>query len=143
MFDRIRRAMICLTTSDDTEIRDKLDEVKYRRAMKEAEIHVRRAIRHEMIIRMEIEHYRMREYNMTAKDLQDQKWKQKQERKKAAKAQASQEKLRLRSEYCPYGMPASRRRPVGGQASIDPGNEIMTEREKEEALLLTLAPIFK
>lgn len=35
MFDRIRRAIICLTTSDDTEIRNKLDRVTVRRAIKE------------------------------------------------------------------------------------------------------------
>lgn len=35
MFDRIRRAIICLTTSDDIEIRNKLDGVTVRRAIKE------------------------------------------------------------------------------------------------------------
>lgn len=35
MFDRIRRAIICLTTSDDIEVRNKLDGVTVRRAIKE------------------------------------------------------------------------------------------------------------
>lgn len=35
MFDRIRRAIICLTTSDDIEVRNKLDGVTVRRATKE------------------------------------------------------------------------------------------------------------
>ncbi|KAF5537502.1 hypothetical protein FNAPI_11391 [Fusarium napiforme] len=141
MFDRIRGAIICLTTSGDTEIRNKLDEVTFRRAEKleRREILDAMGARH-----LERLHERIREYDNTEKYLKDQHRKQKEERKKAAKAQAAQKKNS--SESSLYGLfnmvPAGRRRLVSGQASIDPGNEIMTQREKD-ALVLTLRPLFE
>ncbi|KAF5617285.1 uncharacterized protein FTJAE_12707 [Fusarium tjaetaba] len=141
MFDRIRGAIICLTSSDDTEIRNKLDEVTFRRAGKVE----RREILDAMgARRRERLHERIREYDNNEKYLREQHRKQKEERKKAAKAQAAQKKNS--SESFPYGpfkmVPAGRRRLVGGQASIEPGNEIMTQREKD-ALVLTLRPLFE
>ncbi|RBQ69219.1 hypothetical protein FVER53590_12419 [Fusarium verticillioides] len=124
MFDRIRRAIICLTTSDDAEKRNKLDEVNLRRVMIEAEAFERRAIRDDMRARLELLHEWIREYDNIEKYLKDHRRKQKEERKRAAKAQAAQEKNS--SESFPYVLfnmvPANQRRLVGGQASIDPGN---------------------
>ncbi|KAF5576383.1 hypothetical protein FPCIR_12642 [Fusarium pseudocircinatum] len=118
MFDRIRRAIICLTTSDDWEIRNKLDEVKFRREVIEEDILEGRSILAEMIARKKLELQRRWEYNKAKRDLKDRNRKQKDERKRAAKVQASQKKPR--SEGCPYGMmPSSKRRPVAAkQASI-------------------------
>ncbi|KAF5684627.1 hypothetical protein FDENT_6632 [Fusarium denticulatum] len=118
MFDRIRRAIICLTTSDDMEIRNKLDEVKFRREVIEADILEGRSILDEMIARKKLQYERRQEYNKAKKYLKDQHRKQKDERKKASKTQASQKKLF--PEGCPYNMvPSSKRRPVAAkQASI-------------------------
>ncbi|KAF5965785.1 hypothetical protein FBULB1_12045 [Fusarium bulbicola] len=125
MFDRIRRAMICLTTSEEMDIRKKLDEVMVRRAIKEALKKQKRHMAEEEKARRKLEKERRR-IDKQASEFS----KHIIHGKEVPGAQASQEKLvrternppsksvgQLSSEFEPWLVPASHRRRRRDQAS--------------------------